>query len=551
MAKILEEITTSQDKVVLRMIFGGGLASAINPAEIDVRECIEGQNFRLALDEIDMRPRKSFDLAGTATNAEPINGFAELIKTDGSVTTLVQAGTVVYNWDGASSFTSVGTVESGARLRGTRFSTSLLDDMVIISDLAKKTAVKTWDGSSFADLSHNLGGQFFAKYAMIEDERAYFANVKSGSTDTPHIILASKRGTTVSASDFGTLSTTVRASESGAAADDAFYIPTPDLRAVNGMTSLFGIPVFSSQEGQIWKLEGNNQTDFVMNSLYPGSAAAGDEALVRIGKDALVARAGNIESVNASEKFGDVSVDDVSRWISTDVEEVKTWTGIYNPRTKIAYFWGENGNEVWVFHRPLYDPDARTTRSSTFPFGKLALSPWSKWVTDYGNGDFRQTAAAVLRRATDKLDVAYLGDSAGRIFVLEGTGLQDGGSTDVVTKRTSGLVQLPKGDTFDITGHIKYIRRAGFTATITVKYGGAAGFDQVKTITVDAPSGFPTYGGAYYYGGTVYYGEQFKDRIITQTLSVAGQAKNFQVEISVTGSDFAIQELFIEFNAVP
>ena len=154
MAKILEEITTSQDKVVLRMIFGGGLASAINPAEIDVRECIEGQNFRLALDEIDMRPRKSFDLAGTATNAEPINGFAELIKTDGSVTTLVQAGTVVYNWDGASSFTSVGTVESGARLRGTRFSTSLLDDMVIISDLAKKTAVKTWDGSSFADLSH-------------------------------------------------------------------------------------------------------------------------------------------------------------------------------------------------------------------------------------------------------------------------------------------------------------------------------------------------------------------------------------------------------------
>lgn len=550
MAKILDEIATIGDKVVLRLIFGGGLASTINPAEMDVRECVEGQNFSLALDEINMTPRPSFDLAGTVPNAEAINGFVELIKSDGSVTALVQGGSTVYNWDGAASFTSVGTVASGTKLRGNRFSTSLIDDIVVITDLAKADVVKQWDGTTFSDLVHNLGGDLFAKYAMIDAERMYLANVKSGSTDTPHVALASKRGTTISASDFGTLSTTVRPN-SGAGADDAFFIPMPNLRSINGMISLLGFPVFSSSEGQIWKLTGNDTTDYEMKSLYPGSAAAGNEALIRVSNDGFYGRAGVIESLIASEKFGDIVQDDVSRWISKEIAEFKSWTAIYNPRTKRAYWWPENGNVVYAFYEPIYDPEQRTTRLSTAPGGKLALSPWSKWVTSYGDADFRQTAAAVLRRPTDKLDISYFGDSAGRIFELEGVNIQDGGSANIVTKRTSGLIQLPKGDTFDIKGHVKYIRKAGYTITITFLYGGAAGYDVVKTITVDAATGYPVYGGSAYYGGEFYYGVLFEDRIIIQNYSVAGQAKNFQVEVSVTGSDFAVQELFIEFTPAP
>ncbi|KKM06737.1 hypothetical protein LCGC14_1741000 [marine sediment metagenome] len=482
MPKILESITTFEDKVVLRLTFGGGLASAINAAEIDVRESSSGQNDILDVDEIKFRPRPSFDLAGTAPNGEAINGFVELIKSDGSVTVLVQAGSTVYDWDGGSTFTSVGTVPTGSKLRGGRFSTSILDDIVIITDLEKKTVVKQWDGTTFSDFSHNLGGDLFAKYAIIEDERLDLANVKSGSTDTPHVLLASKRGTTFSASDFGTLSTSVRASESGAGTDDAFYIPMPDMRAINGLMSLFGVQVLSTNEGQIWKLEGNDQTDFKMNSLYPGSAAAGDEALVKIGEDALYGRPGIIESLLASEKFGDVEVDDVSRWIADEIAEVKSWTSIYNPRTKRAYFWPENGNEIYVFQKSLYDPVQRVTRSSAFPGGKLGLSPWSKWVTDYGSGDFRQTAAEVIRRVTDKKDVVYFGDASGRILNLEGTGLQDGGSDDIVTDRTSGTIRLPTGSVFDVKGNIKYRRFAGATVTLTFLFGGKEVFHDTRTI---------------------------------------------------------------------
>ena len=119
----LEALESQGGKIVLRLRFGGGLNSATNEAEIDIRECASGENFDLAIAGDSFRPRKPFRLVGTAPNDGRINGFVELTKTDGSVTNLVQAGGEVYDFDAISTFTSVGSISSNARIRGSRFST--------------------------------------------------------------------------------------------------------------------------------------------------------------------------------------------------------------------------------------------------------------------------------------------------------------------------------------------------------------------------------------------------------------------------------------------
>jgi len=98
--------------------FGGGLHTRAFAQDIDERECHAGQNFKLDPQDRSFKSREPLDLVGTAPNAGQINGFASLLKSDGTVAMLVQAGDTVYDWDGASTFTSKGTVRSSARFRG-------------------------------------------------------------------------------------------------------------------------------------------------------------------------------------------------------------------------------------------------------------------------------------------------------------------------------------------------------------------------------------------------------------------------------------------------
>ena len=72
-------------------------------------ECIAGYNFELGSVNSHFRPRKPFDLLGTASNGSALNGFVQLIKTDNTETTIVQAGDTVYEWNGTTGFTSRGS----------------------------------------------------------------------------------------------------------------------------------------------------------------------------------------------------------------------------------------------------------------------------------------------------------------------------------------------------------------------------------------------------------------------------------------------------------
>jgi len=528
--------------MVLR--FGGGLASNPNPSDIDFRECSKGKNFDLDIDNDTYRPRKVFDLKGTAPNAEKIGGFIELQKSsDDSVTVLVQAGETVYEYDGISTFTSRGTVASGSRLRGTRFSTSLLDDKVIITDLARQSVVKEWDGTTFQDFVHNLGGDLFARYAIVDNERLLLGNVKTGGTETRHVLLGSERGG-ISSTTLGTLSNSTRPA-TGVGVDAAFFLPMLDLRPINGMVRAFGGTVFSTENGTIVTLAGQDASDYAISPLYDGSAAKGDEALSYIGNDLLYGREGRIDTLIGTLAFGDVETDDISRWISDQTKEVEAWTIVYNPREHKAYLWPQNGNEVWVFHKSIYDPSRKRTTLTERP----GLSPWSKWTTDFGAADFRQTAAMLVKRPTDKLDVVWWGDNQGRIFEMEGTGAQDGAANDVVVERLSGLIEAPIGHAYDVIGWVKYKKKFAATLTLTMEAGGNTLFDHEMTVTLPAFDNLPVYNNDLYYNNDVFYSTEFQGRISKQNWEAAGEPSHFRIKAAVTGAEFDISEIGIRFKA--
>ena len=79
-----------EDKTVV-IKFGGGVHSRAPADEINPRECASGKNFVLDMQNTQMGPRPPFDLIGTVPNAGEIRGFVSLLKTDGTVSFLVQA----------------------------------------------------------------------------------------------------------------------------------------------------------------------------------------------------------------------------------------------------------------------------------------------------------------------------------------------------------------------------------------------------------------------------------------------------------------------------
>ena len=107
------------DDVNVVIKFGGGLHTRASPDEIDAREAADGVNFLIDIENRNLRNRAQFDLIGTVPNALEVRGGFSLLKADGTVSTCFQAGGIVYEWDGVTTFTAnAHTVNSSAKLRG-------------------------------------------------------------------------------------------------------------------------------------------------------------------------------------------------------------------------------------------------------------------------------------------------------------------------------------------------------------------------------------------------------------------------------------------------
>ena len=518
----------------VRLTFGRGVNAAVRAKDVDVSECVRGENFDLDIDFAGFRRRRAFDLVGTAPNGARINGFAQLETADGDITTLVQAGGTVYSWDGSSTFTEVGTVSTAARLRGPREHIWTLTDTVIITDLAKVEPLKEWDGTTFQSVPHSLSGDVYAKYALVDNERLFLANVRTGSTDTPHVLLASAM------EDYTLLDNATRPLEA-AALGSAWYLPINDFKPINALFEGIGSIGLSTSGGRLYRLLGSNKFDYELAIFYPGSAASGDEAIVNIGNDVLIGRAGHIDSLSGTQNFGDVETDDVERWIQPLVKDTTSWTMVYDPRLQKVFCVPDGGNLIWVLHKSVLAKQD-------------GGSPWAKWTTAHSSS-FQPTTIMSLKRPSDALDVVYFGDSAGNIYQLDGDGGQDGGSSDITAYRESGLLSPPTKDptsapgVFEIAGYVDYRRLSTSTLSLTFQHAGTSILNQPITLNLPASDTFSVYGGAAYFGGSFYYGDQFANRIARQTFGPAGESSGFQLRAEIAGAnEFEIDEIGIRYR---
>jgi len=488
--------------------------SGINPDE-----CTDGENFDLELGVTEFKGRDAFGLKGTATNGGEIRGYAQLEKADGTLTTLIQAGDTMYLWDGTTGFTSVGSVDATSEMRGPLTANFTLLDKVIITDLQKATVVQEWDGATFGVLTENLAGTFFAKYCFVDNERALYANITETSTLLPHLFLGSAVG------DPGDLTRTTTPT----GADDPFFLTTPDLKPLNGLTAAFGQIILPTSGGSIFKLIGSVATDFSIDSLYVGSAPTGDEALVNIGNDVVIGRGAVIDLLSDTDRFGDVATDDVSNPISNDLTSVTEWRLTYDQVKQRVYCLPTDLSEVHVLYKNFLPA-----------FKSAGVSPWSKYTTTHGIA-FQPSIMFSIKNPEDGVITTYMGDENGNIFKMDEGKTTDPGSNVIIAFRESIL--FSGDEVFDVTGWVDYIRTAeDYDIITTIQWMGDTAFDSKQTITAPALEIGAVYAGQFFYGGGPsatspgYYGAAFSDRFFRRDFKPEGQSGAFQIRTEVAAN---------------
>lgn len=512
----------------MHVYFPGGLNESQAP---DLAEAAAGSyNFELASDSYKLFPRGAFDLKGTATNAADVRGLLQLVKRDATQTTLVQAGGVVYTWNGASTFSSAGVCNGSSQLRDVTWS---LSDYLVITDLQKLTVVKKWDGTTFSTLSTGLGTDLYAKYGVVHHGRMWLFNVTT-SSDTPHLMVASAFENPQS------YDTTQRA-ESGVFGTglEAFYMLSPDLRPINGVAkTVAGDLIISSLEGSLFILKGTNASDYRWDNFYPGSQAVGTESLAATGNDVFYMRkGGNIESVAATQKYGDVEADDLSRWISDTVANLTASITVYDQKNQKVFFFV--AGKVLVFFKDIFYGGALAGPSGE----KKKLSPWSVYRTSHASG-FSTNAAKFMNIPGSTDTSVYFGGSAGQIFDMNGVGDDgDGGTSDIQVIRKTRFIDEKDGLNFmrHVTrGKVHYQRLNAIGFNIELDWG-----DEYNTSTASITlKGQPASGtgafymGTVYYGGAYYYNEgfSFAEKRSHQTFSMVGRGSGCVMTCSTLDS---------------
>jgi hypothetical protein len=517
--------------------FGGGRNTRASPDGLDPRECTDGANFVLDPGNDEFRPRAAFDLVGQVPNGSEIRGFVTLRKTDGTVSMLVQGGTTVYEWDG-STFSAVGTVDSTAKIRGHKHHFWPLTDKVLITDLGLAENLSSWDGTTYQEESlfqkdgSTVFSNFRAKYCVVENERAIFANLKDNGTALPHVITGTTRG------DFATLIDTGQADadrpQSSLSEDAPFYIPMPQLRPINGLALLLRDVAVSQEAGAFEIMTGSTAKDFALEKMHPGSGAVGDESVASTSNDVIYGAPGHIESLRNTAQYGDMELDDPSFPIANDIKDYDDWTLVYNARNRRVYAFAEG--ETNECHVLFVD------------FLNTGISPWSKFTTNRSFA-FSPSCVMPLYDPADGLEYIFMGDSSGNVYRLEGTSTGDAGDTDIVAFRETILIPAPvNAKAYNLNGYIKHRKNLSAESTLLIKYAGEHANDAARTVTFDAVS-YDTLYGATSDGSNEYYGIAQENRLIRRTWEAPGYSNEFQIRCTVEGSnDFAVNSIGVHFD---
>ena len=478
----------------MRVFYGAGINENQYPHPSEA--AAGSYNFDLKKDSSYLFPRMPFDLLATASGTGEVLGLLQLIKRDDTVTTLVQRGATLSKWDGGSVFSSVATVTSVAKLRDVYWS---LGDYIVITDLEKAQVVSKWDGTTFSTLTTGLGVNLYAKYGVVHQGRVWLFNVRTTS-DTPHLMVASafENPESYDTSKRAVSGTFVTGSE-------AFYMLTPDLKPINGVAlTLSGDLVISTEKGRLFKLTGSSATDYKWVDFYAHSAAIGDESIVSAGNDIFYMRQGAaIESLMATQNYGDVAADDVSRWIPDTVKNLTEGIGVYDQQNQ-KVLWFLTG-KVLALYKDLYYGGCVIDEAGN----KAKLSPWSVYTTSHDSGFTTSCARYMRLQGTNNYSVLF-GDSAGRIFDLNGTGNGDASNTDITLVRKTRFLGKEAGLDYQRKipkARVRYQRTKECDVSVSLDFGDEYNSSSAS-VTLKGPLSADTgayFGGAYYFSGDIYF----------------------------------------------
>lgn len=544
----------------------------------NVGECASGYNFELGARQDKLTPRAAFDTIGSVPNGAAVTGIAQLLKRTGVQTSLVFAGTVAYKWNNDSSFSSVGAITNGAKIRDTYWS---LGDYIILVDVNPTTAnpVLTWDGTTLSTMTTGLAGAFSAKYCVIWNNRAWFFNITLAGVNYPHMIVVSAFENPQSLSSTARGGPTNLGGTTFATGLEAFYLFVPDLKKINGVSLFQNVLVISTMDGQLFKLTGSSASDYAFTDFYVGSAAVGYENMVNIGNDIAYIRKGqNINLVRSVQAFGDVKSNDIARWIPDLVAGDTNSLAVYDQANqKILWFWT---NKVAVLFKDiLYGAETDSAIN-------LGLSPWSQYTTTHPSG-FNTSAARYMEFPYGALqynniliwtnnngnvinwannagtpihwsytsgaittgDTAYSviwGDASGYLYNLYGTGNYDGGTYPIQVSRTSRLIDLTIVNPFPwneeiLLGRVQYRRLVaqtsfGISFQWSDEYNTSTSSMQLKGSSASLTTS-TSYNLSSYYGKAYYsYAQSFQDVISHQNFSPTGKGSGFYLTISNQGA---------------
>ena len=364
-------------------------------------------------------------------------------------------------------------------------------------------------GTTSTHGTSELTVELFAKYGIVHNGRMWLFNVKDGSNDNPHMILAS------AFEDHESYDTVNR---SGVASGNAaFYTLTPDLKPINGAWVFNKQLIISTVDGALHRLSGVDAADYQFTTYFAGSAAIGEESGANIGNDVIYMRkSGNIDLLTTTDRSGDVRADDISRYIPDTTKDLTGSLVVYDQKNQKVLFFLDN--KVIVLFK-----DILATGGG---------SPWSVYKTSVvdSNGGmiFTTKAASYIRRPGESSYSVYFGDADGNIYDLNGAGTGDNG-TDIIMSRKTPLIETTRLSI--LRGNIQYRRLGQMVISLIFDWSNEYNETQCD-ITLKGPSSTDApnyYGGAVYYGGTFYYNEgfAFDEKVSKQNFSPAGRADGF------------------------
>ncbi len=494
----------------MRFTFSGGI-NELNDIAISPDEAILGQNFELGLGNTKFKPRKPFDLVGTATNAGKIHGLHQLIERDGTKTTLVAAGTDMYEYDGVT-FTDVGNINVNGELHDFAWE---LDQTIIIVDRAKVEQVLEWDGTTLSTLTTGLGANLFAKYGLQANGRAFLGNLTTGVTANPHMLVAS------AFEDREDYDTSARGGAGGfSTGNEAFFLLTPDFRPINGMVEFQQDIVISTEGGKLFRLVGDDASNYRFVDYYAGSSAIGDNAFVDAGDDIFFMRAGGvIESLKSTDRYGDVGTDDISLPVrETTLDQVSTRI-IYDQSNRKVFFF--LSSKILVLFKDLINSK---------------LSPFSIYKTTHASA-FNTSAARYMQSPTTATltNSVFFGDDDGNIYDLNGIGELGDAGTDLIDT----IRKFPLQDfTYDqiLAGSVFYRRLGECDLNMQFDWGDERNETDL-TVRLKGTTGLTGnfYGGEQYYAGDFYYSEGIGGggNPVSKSFSAIGQGSSVFVTLNV------------------